>query len=233
MLVHQLLESNKEMSLRLASIRIQSDTASSRSAAIRHGRYHNNDEASTIRPGRTGNGAVLDSELTQTVAFGFAFEQDLQGSRVYRRALVRDAESSDSSSFGRSVGWSFLSGLSLTDISCLSVISLPISRQEIWNSSYYEPDYQQSNHLPFQFKEVEDLPSGLQRLSGLPGVFVSEKITEKIVSTGPAPLSLAELRDALQRCKACHKVLSMPLLRCSATTPYIQSLLLTYYILDY
>lgn len=223
MLVHEVLESNQEMSQRLASIRVQSDTASSRSTAITRGKGYTDDDASTIRSWGPGYGGVLNSELRQTTAFGFAFEQDLQSSRVYRRTLKRDAESSVSSSFGRSVGWSFLSGLSLTDVSCLSVISLPISGQEIWNSSYYGPRYEQIDHVSLPFRGVEDLPSGSPRLPGLIDVVASERITGKKLLTGPTFRSFYNLSGALQRCKDCDEVLSTPVLHPSATMLDIQS----------
>ncbi len=202
MLVNQVLESNEEMSQRLASIRIQSDTASSGSTAITCGRGYNDDDASTIRPCRPDDGNLLDSELRQTTAFGFAFEQDLQRSRVYRRALIRDAESSVSSSLGRSVGWSLLSGLSLADISCLSVISLPVSGQEIWKSSYYEPGDGHIGHPLYSSSssKVEDPPLELS------GAVASDKVAVKSRLSISTSYSLNELGNALAVCERCNKV---------------------------
>lgn len=202
MLVNQVLESNEEMFQRLASTRVQSNTASSGSTVITRGRGHNDDDASTIRPCRPDDGNVLASELRQTAAYGFAFEQDLQRSRVYRRAFIRDAESSVSSSNGRSVGWSLLSGLSLTDISCLSVISLPVSAQEIWNSSHYEPG---EGHVgPSLFSssssKVEDTPLELS------GAVASDKAAVKSRLSISTSYSLNELGNALKVCERCNKV---------------------------
>ena len=67
--------------------------------------------------------------------FGFTFDYDLRCSRVYARA--RKSAFSLSSSAERSIGWSIFSGLSLADISDLSVISLPISAAELWNGERY------------------------------------------------------------------------------------------------
>lgn len=70
----------------------------------------------------------------------FAFEADLYISRVYKRALSRYSTRSTvslTSSVTSSIGCSLLSGLSLADISHISVLSLPIYSFEVSNSKCY------------------------------------------------------------------------------------------------
>ena len=68
----------------------------------------------------------------QTVHFDFL--HDLQKSRVYRRtqAFRRSVFSVLTNSVG-SVGWSFLTEMSLSEVSNISVINLPITDEEIFN----------------------------------------------------------------------------------------------------
>ncbi len=184
------------MSQRLRGLRIQSDIASATFASTGRRENDSNDDTSTIRPERPSNGVELDLEIRQTAHFGFSFEQDLQNSRVYQRVPAENPKSSLSSSVRRSIGWSLLSDLSLTEISCLSVISLPISGEEIWNSSYYNPGKGQTNHLTIPL--VGKTPVN-KRSTGLPF------------------RSLKELSDALQQCEGRNTVLLMPILLPSAT----------------
>ncbi|KAL8975222.1 MAG: hypothetical protein Q9197_000525 [Variospora fuerteventurae] len=72
-----------------------------------------------------------------------SFEQDLRQSRVYTR-ISRNIERSDPdmlslpSSTRRSIGYSFLSGMSLADVSDISLISLPIPIQSLSNRQRYQ-----------------------------------------------------------------------------------------------
>lgn len=70
---------------------------------------------------------------------------ELYNSRVYLRTSHRHSISSLPSAFGSTSGWSFLSGISLAQISNLSVLSLPIRPQDIWNPHHYEPLHQQNS----------------------------------------------------------------------------------------
>ena len=77
--------------------------------------------------------------ITETKTFTFTFESALQNSRVYTRNTLRHLKSSFSlpSSTAPSLTWSFLSGLSLTDVTNVSVLSLPLSAKDLWNLNYY------------------------------------------------------------------------------------------------
>jgi hypothetical protein len=76
----------------------------------------------------------------QRNAQGFAFEEDLSHSWVYKRLAVRtdDGAFSVISSASRTASWSMLSGLSLADnISIIAVQALPIYEQDLSNSNLY------------------------------------------------------------------------------------------------
>ena len=68
---------------------------------------------------------------------GFTFEKDLEASRPYIRGLKRCSGCTATSSVAPSMGWSFFSGVSLAEVSCLSAIGLPIAPQDLWNGNRY------------------------------------------------------------------------------------------------
>ena len=70
-------------------------------------------------------------------SFRKAFEEDLGNSRPYIRASKRKSALSLSSSAIHTTGLSFLSGLSLADVSDISVINLLVSSQDMWNGHHY------------------------------------------------------------------------------------------------
>lgn len=64
-------------------------------------------------------------------------ESELHASRVYVRTMHRQSMSSLSSKHNSVAGLSFLSGISLAQMSSISVISLPIFSHELWNPQQY------------------------------------------------------------------------------------------------
>ncbi|KAL2672810.1 hypothetical protein Neosp_013526 [[Neocosmospora] mangrovei] len=68
----------------------------------------------------------------------FDFEDDLESSRVYRRAQRDTMDFSFRSSIAPSNIWSVFSGLSLGDISIMSVIALPVYQEDITNAENYD-----------------------------------------------------------------------------------------------
>ena len=207
MLVHQVLQSNREISERLASLRARSSIVSSISLSTIQ-RNQENDDATTIRPRRWSSKKEASLELSQTTSIGFAFEQELQSSRVYRRNLVGDRESLVSSALDHSMRWSFLSDLNLTEVTRSSVISLPISSQELWNSSRYEAGCERDVR-PLQFSfETEDLPPGPPGTAAGSASVVDEPAIP-YARYPNQPISLFQL------CKGCGKVLLNPIVGCS------------------
>ena len=77
------------------------------------------------------------------VFFGFAFEEDLRTSRAYKRVALNESRFSKSSA--TSIGYSFLSGLSLSDVSDISAISLPILPMNLWNHHRYSVGQQRKS----------------------------------------------------------------------------------------
>lgn len=82
-----------------------------------------------------------DSPATPPFGLDYAVERSLASSFVYIRADSRMLTSvlSSNSSAGSGCGWSFLSGISLAQVSNLSVISLPVSLHGLWRSEQYKP----------------------------------------------------------------------------------------------
>lgn len=154
-LVQQVLESNLEMSQRMANLEMRTlgythsvppnlaiedsrrDDESintlkfTKDAKERmHGEQANTNEERDLNADDEANGIQLPT-------FTFTFDQDLEESRPYARALKRNSVWSTASSAAHTMGWSCLSGLSLADVSEISVIDLPISPQELWNGDRY------------------------------------------------------------------------------------------------
>lgn len=147
--VQQLLESNQEMSSRLANMEMQglSTTAASSVASTSRGIDEFKDDSSTIRPKTCVSNSSREIRIQNTdnagdliQGFGFTFDQELKSSRVYMRFLRRNPTTSCSSSIASPLAWSFLSGLSLADISNISMLSLPIFPNELSNAHHYSFD---------------------------------------------------------------------------------------------
>ena len=70
---------------------------------------------------------------------GYAFEEVLETSWVYKRAARQGEEGNFSiiSAADRTASWSMLSGLSLSDISFIAVLALPVYEHDISNSEVY------------------------------------------------------------------------------------------------
>lgn len=67
----------------------------------------------------------------------FPFEHFLENSRVYRRSRINSVDPSTRSSVARTHAWSIFSGLSLGQISNISVIALPLYADDIGNRQHY------------------------------------------------------------------------------------------------
>lgn len=98
------------------------------------------DDRETLRP-KTDN-AVDFQRSFQPGDFAFAFDQDLQTSRVYTRAAKEQSNLSRRSGAVQSFSWSMISGISLSAVSNISVLSLPISPKDLWNGQHYSSESQ-------------------------------------------------------------------------------------------
>ena len=95
-------------------------------------------------------------EVIQRNSGGFAFEEVLENSWVYKRSTKRgdDGAFSVISAAGRTASWSMLSGLSLSDnISIIAVQALPVYAHDISNSDVYQ--FGEFNDSGVAFGEAE------------------------------------------------------------------------------
>ena len=131
-LVQQVLASNQEMSLRLRNLD-EKAAETSEPAAPKF-----DDDASTTSSLSVRPPLVSVSQAAQRDQLGFAFEEDLLASRVYRKPLYSNSGESLVTSAARSTALSVLSALSLSDISNISILAVPIYAHEISNSRRYK-----------------------------------------------------------------------------------------------
>ena len=144
-LVEQLLRSNHDISLRLQSIEENFETGSVITYCFRNGSMPNFPEGeahaeqssqlefSTVE--NVSHGSNLPTE--GCAGYRTGFEVDLGTSRVYRRTERFKSDVSFTSSAIRSHAWSIFSGLSLSEVSMLSAITLPLYLNEIYNNKWY------------------------------------------------------------------------------------------------
>ena len=131
-LVEQVLASNQDMSRRLRAL--DDAPAIPTSAAS----LTSNDDTN-YTPSMPGMLPVESEPVgVQANTYEFAFEEDLQASRVYRKPLCSGSRESLVTSAARTTASSILSALSLTDVSNISILAVPISAYEISNSSRYD-----------------------------------------------------------------------------------------------
>ena len=151
-LIRRLVETNHDMSQRMARMEMRTVgftpstaptvfTADEHPSPIDpHTETSSDDESFlTIRQLESAFRALGNTDAKP--GFRFAFEQDLITSRSYTRAMKRPPRWSARSSAVCTVGWSCLSGLSLADVTVISVISLPISAGELWDGQRYSNSF--------------------------------------------------------------------------------------------
>ena len=147
-MVQQVLESNHSISQQLANTELNSGTYASNTApsTIRANLTTgssiptpsvNRDDESLITVRKVEPDLPKDVQQKMPPIFGYVFDQDLANSRPYMRALKRRSMWSLNSSAVQSMGWSYLSGLSLANVSQVSVINLPIRPRNLWNGQHY------------------------------------------------------------------------------------------------
>ncbi|KAL8947681.1 MAG: hypothetical protein Q9222_006065 [Ikaeria aurantiellina] len=157
--VHSISASNDNICRRLENLSL-ADAGKHRSApSALENRSVLIDGLSSLDISRESSGSDLTVVAGDTSSRGFAFEHDLRSSRVYSRVSRTQSRKSEPepislpSSTACSIGSSFLSGLSLADVSNASLISLPISLKSLSNSQHYQK--------PMIEKKLPNLPSSL------------------------------------------------------------------------
>ncbi|KAL6705198.1 hypothetical protein ACN47E_007158 [Coniothyrium glycines] len=137
LLVQKLLQDNSRLGKRLRNLE---DAFDAMSVMTRDTDGHSivsvADDATitSVRPS-----ASQGISIVEAVKLRFAFDDDLQSSRAYRMVQHRDCGHSMLSSAMRTQTWSIFSGLSLADISVISVIALPLYPEDVDDhGAYYQ-----------------------------------------------------------------------------------------------
>ncbi|KAL8830886.1 MAG: hypothetical protein Q9191_001182 [Dirinaria sp. TL-2023a] len=145
-LVLKTLESNEEIVRRLEGF--QAATAAPSVNAETRTIIKGANDNESVQNEASGNDHIDTVADVKATAFSFTFDRELQSTRVYGRVADRQSSLSLPSSTGRSRGWSFLSEVTLSDVSNISVVSLPISVTELYG------DIDQSLHQIFRKDEI-------------------------------------------------------------------------------
>lgn len=151
-------------------------------------------DASTIRSAftsvqRTVRTAPSLISVRGSSLFPFAFEQVLNQTRVYRRAFKNVSTHSFKSLATKESNWSQLTRLSLSQISCIAVIFLPVYIDELFNKTPYMETLPEDRSLVDNGKSVtgppplEALRPFFSQLDGHPKVSIPSD------SQGPPPVS--------------------------------------------
>ncbi|KAH7116422.1 hypothetical protein EDB81DRAFT_862150 [Dactylonectria macrodidyma] len=123
--VEMLLERNHDLSKRLRGIESTFNTTSQHQATSQFIVSTDSLAPHTASPKR--------SSLVE-----FEFERDLKASHVYRQAKKDTMDFSVRSSVARTHAWSIFSGISLSNISEISVLALPLYAEDIANPQHYD-----------------------------------------------------------------------------------------------
>ena len=116
-------------------------------------------------------------------------ESELYASRVYMRTKHGHSMSSLSSRHDSAAGLSFLSKISLTQISSISVISLPIYYNELWNLQQYRDLKQSSIEVTVTVEQSSSAMSPtsdsqiVKRQEGVPDAVVGHKEERSLRAT--------------------------------------------------
>lgn len=138
--IDSILKSSEDVSQRLANTELSIAGAHddiTSSIPLVHGITDNSSEI-TIKPSADSyDQSITPSVEDSEVNLDPRLQSEIHASRVYRRTWNGHSNSSISSSSQFGTSWSVLSGLSLSQISTITVIQLPISSEELWNSQHY------------------------------------------------------------------------------------------------
>jgi hypothetical protein len=163
----------------LKSLETTFETESILTACFRNGNSGEtgeSEEATTDQPleiSQRTTSMILDNSSTgmPSIVFHSAFENDLNDSRVYKRTQPYECDVSFTSSAVRSHTWSVFSGLSLSQISSISVIALPVYSHEISNKEWYgfvffdQPDSQGMPTLAAMDEEIQEVEEVEQEIN--------------------------------------------------------------------
>jgi hypothetical protein len=134
-MVEQLLQSNQQLCKRLKNLEDTFDARSTITKKFDNLSFISQADDATITTARPS--ANKRVSMFEAVRVHFAFDDDLQASRVYRMVKGDGCNHSSVSSAIRTQTWSIFSGLSLADISVISVVALPLYAEDIQGHSMY------------------------------------------------------------------------------------------------
>jgi hypothetical protein len=129
-LVERMLESNRDLAERIRGLEREGSFISKARSQIIPG-----DDASTIRRAIGARESMLQPGDIPTKRF--AFEDDLESSPVYNRAIYRYSQLSITSTALYSTALSVFSKLSLSQVSRISFYALPVCASDLSNSDLY------------------------------------------------------------------------------------------------
>ena len=133
--VKHILQASDDVSARLACIETIFTAPTGYAASTLRAPIGNDDE---IAQPPVSTEEPSSSDLSRRILqFDPNLESELHASRVYMRTKHRHSLSSLISTYDSVARLSFLSGISLAQISSISVISLPIYSYELWNPQQY------------------------------------------------------------------------------------------------
>jgi len=134
-MIERLLQDNQRLGKRLRDLEDSFDAMSIVSRNLDNCSLAPEADNATItstRPSASNRISILEA-----VKVRFAFDDDLQSSRVYRMMQNNGCDHSLVSSVVRTQTWSIFSGLSLADISVISVIALPLYPEDVRDHPQY------------------------------------------------------------------------------------------------
>ena len=101
----------------------------------------------------------MSTATTESQIPSFGFERKLESTWVYRKARRSTADVSFRTSMALSYAWSALSDVSLSDISNISVVALPISSSDLTNGQHYPSSSQRNFQMPTMSHPTTGVPT--------------------------------------------------------------------------
>lgn len=133
--MEQLLKSNQELCERLKNLEDAFGARSTITKKFNDLSLMSREDNEIITAARPSNNKR--TSIIEVVRVRFSFDADLESSRVYRMARNDCCDRSFVSSAIRTNAWSTFSGISLADISVISIVALPLYPGDIMNQEHY------------------------------------------------------------------------------------------------
>ena len=125
--VNRLLENNQEMALRLSRLELPTNKT-----------MNSADAKPSLGVHSCRNPNIVYDELQNELSAG-EFLSDIHSSRAYARSAQKISCLSHPRSTSRSLRWSFLSKMSMSDVSNISVISILVATDDVSKREHYMP----------------------------------------------------------------------------------------------